>query len=202
MHRGTITVYDREADRWTATRRGGSGDGGDREAARSFRALTGPGLILDLGCGPARLLPELGEPVLGIDASMAMLTLARGDGHGPIAAGDLEHLPVRAASAAGAFGNFSFQHLPRDGFARALAEVRRVLRPGGLLQLAVQAGDYEGDDRPGDDLPGRWFTYWQEAPLRDALVEVGFAVRDVVEADPSLRVTAEAPERPCPTDEW
>ena len=172
MHRPTVAVYDESAEAWTRSRRGERGP--DREAAvlaEAFRARVGQGLIVDLGCGPGRLLPAL-SPAVGFDASLGMLRLARQEG--AVAAGDLERLPIGAATAQGAFGLFSFQHLTRQAFSSALAEVFRVLAPGGHLYLAMHQGDYEGDTRPDDDFPGRWFTYWTAEPLSAALQHTGF----------------------------
>lgn len=163
---------------------------GPLQLAADFRAEVGPGLILDLGCGPARLMPGLGSPALGIDASIGMLSLAEASVFGRLACGDLETLPVADSTASGAFGNFSYQHLPRASFPVALAEVARVLRPNGLLQLAMHAGEFEGDDRPGDDIPGRWFTYWTPVSLAEEMVDGGFEVLRMVEETNTLRCTA------------
>lgn len=172
MHRPTVAIYDESAEAWTRSRRGDTGPDTEPAAlAAAFRARVGGGLIVDLGCGPGRLLAALG-PAVGFDASFGMLHLARKEG--AVAAGDLEHLPIGEGTARGAFGLFSFQHLTRHDFPSAVAEVFRVLAPGGWLYLAMHQGDYEGDNRPHDDFPGRWFTYWTATPLHGALQHAGF----------------------------
>lgn len=189
MHKGTIAVYDESARYWADTRKGA--DGGEersRTAAERLRALAGTGRILDLGCGPGRSFAALGSPTIGLDASFGMLGLAAGAT--PLVAADLEHLPIASASAAGAFGNFSFQHLPSLAMRRALAEAARVLVVGGHLFLAMHAGDYEGDARPGDDLPGRWFTMWTAERLHPELADAGFAIVESRTESGTIRVIA------------
>lgn len=190
MHRGTIQVYDSTAPHWAETRMEPGRAAGPLRAAAEFRSEVGTGLILDLGCGPARLMPALGSPVIGVDASVGMLGQAEASLLGRLVCGDLEALPVAGGAASGVFGNFSYQHLPREAFSLALAEAARVLRRGGLLQLAVHAGELEGDVRPDDDMPGRWFTYWTPGPLAQELAAVGFEVLRIVEDANTLRATA------------
>lgn len=159
-------------------------------AAVGLRALVGDGLILDLGCGPGHLFGAIGPPVIGLDASSGMLTLARDRDVVPVVMGDLEVLPFASEAAAAVLGNFSFQHLPKPGFDRAVVEAARVLKPLGVIQLAMHAGDFEGDDRPGDDLPGRWFTYWEEHQLAAHLASASLDIQEMHHEGQSLRITA------------
>ena len=107
--------------------------------------------LLDLMCGTAEVslgLARRGCRVLGLDRSPAMLAV----GAGRLAAaadhparslslflGDAQAIPA----AAGAFdfalvgGNGSFNHLPGRDARRALAELARVVRPGGGLGLEL-----------------------------------------------------------------
>jgi len=89
---------------------------GPAQEASALRAEVGEGLILDLGCGPARLMDALGEPVIGLDASSGMLGLAEATFHGRLVRGDLEALPMADRIARGVFGNYSYQHLPRPNW--------------------------------------------------------------------------------------
>ena len=99
-----------------------------------------PGRLLDIGAGTGRLL-ELVAPLvsscLGVDASRAMLALARTR----LARPDLSHCAVRQADmyrlplADAGFDTVVLQmvlHYAEDP-AAALAEAARVLRPGGRL---------------------------------------------------------------------
>jgi ubiquinone/menaquinone biosynthesis C-methylase UbiE len=97
--------------------------------------------IVDLGCGPGNSTAGLAAQrpdalVIGVDIARRMLGYARRDGLRSSWAGrvgwvqaDATHLPLRAASVDAITGH-SFLYLVRDRQA-VLAEVRRVLRPGG-----------------------------------------------------------------------
>jgi len=168
---------------------------GQKQEASAFRTEVGAGLIVDLGCGPGRLREALGHPVISLDASLAMLCLVEARPHGRLVLGDLEALPVADSVARGVSGNLSYQRLPRPNFATALAEAVRALEPGGLIQLAMHAGDFEGDDRADNDLPGRWFTFWRRDPLMAQLANAGFDLIRYAEGPDTLRVTARLTRR-------
>lgn len=101
------------------------------------------GAALDLGCATAALAPTLRrafpeQAFMGIDIAEAMLQQARLLGRNTtgyrLLCADATRLPIATASVALVFTSFAFQWLtPTD----ALAEVARVLRPGGMLALAV-----------------------------------------------------------------
>lgn len=161
-------------------------------AAQAFRRDVGPGLILDLGCGPGAALASLGTPAIGLDASRGMLALAAdAPGDAPLVAGDLELLPLVSECATGAFGSFSFQHLPREQFVGALREVARVLRPGAVVELWMH-GDAGADGvRANDDMGiGRWFTYWSTEQLHAAVPAAGLEVTLVDDHGPARRTRA------------
>jgi SAM-dependent methyltransferase len=111
--------------------------------------------------------------MVGADVTAAMLCLARTQGF-PLVRCDIEALPFADGVLAGAFARHSYLHLVKDRVALALADLRRALRPGGLLLITLIEGDYQGHDLPGDDFPGRLFTCWTAAELTAVLVEAGF----------------------------
>ena len=105
----------------------------------------GGGLVGDLGCGPGRLfgaLGSLGLEVVGVDLSPAMVAVAR-DEHPAVAAtvGSLDRLPLPTGALAGALLWYSTIHTPDDDLPAVFAEVRRAVRPGGLVVAAFQVGD-------------------------------------------------------------
>lgn len=96
----------------------------------------------DLGCGPGHGAAALkarypGASVVALDLSKAMLGLRQAHAKGAVAAvqADLARLPFAARSADLVFCNLAIQWA--SDFARALAEFRRVLKPGGMLLFSV-----------------------------------------------------------------
>jgi ubiquinone/menaquinone biosynthesis C-methylase UbiE len=118
----------------------------DRAVLDDVAGELGPGaLVLDLGCGPGPVsahLAGLELRIVGVDLSPAMLARARREtGEPALACADLRHLPFPPAAFEGVVAYYSLQHVPRARLGSALTEARRVLRPGGLLVLAMHLGD-------------------------------------------------------------
>jgi ubiquinone/menaquinone biosynthesis C-methylase UbiE len=102
-------------------------------------AASPPGPAVDAACGTGRHsagLARRGHRVVGVDASPEML--ARAAAAVPQAAlvrGDLERLPLRDGAVDVAVCALALAHVPTlDG---AVAELARVLRPGGRLVVSV-----------------------------------------------------------------
>jgi ubiquinone/menaquinone biosynthesis C-methylase UbiE len=93
--------------------------------------------VLDLSCGTGRglgLLTEAGARAVGLDVSGQMLVRALEAGRRePLVWADATRLPFRSASFDGLLCTNAFHHYPDPP--RALAEIRRVLRPGGRAAL-------------------------------------------------------------------
>ena len=100
--------------------------------------------VLDVGAGSSQVSPELSDRcalACAVDVSPAPLhflrELDRANGRLHLVAGDIHTLPFRA----GSFDRITVlevvEHLPADGVPRYLAELRRLLAPGGRLLLTT-----------------------------------------------------------------
>ena len=93
--------------------------------------------VIDVGCGNGAYLPQvtaLGGLPVGVDLSAGML---RAVTHRPVVAASAEHLPFRGATFDIALAPHMLYHV--DDRPRAIDELRRVLRPDGVL-VAVTNG--------------------------------------------------------------
>lgn len=149
----------------------------DRVLLEDLAAHLRPGsLVADLGCGPAAqvgaYVAALGHRVVGVDLSPVCCRLAPL----PAAAGDLRRLPLADGCLDAVVCFYALIHLPRPQLAHGVAEVLRVLRPGGRAVVAVHAGEGEASVRG-------WFgrgvdfraTFVERSELHGLLAAAGFA---------------------------
>lgn len=174
--------FDQHAREWDAARPADL-------AARLERVAgmldLGPGhRVLDVGTGTGALVPAMlarvGETgaIVALDSSAEMLAMARGKGfptNVTFMEADIERAPELAdASFDRVACNAAFPHLPHRQ--QALAEMVRVLRPGGLLVIshpigrdAVEARHRQhGEAVAADHVP-------PPAEMRELLREAGLA---------------------------
>jgi len=95
--------------------------------------------LLDLAAGScwvSEWLRRLNIDTVSIDIAIDMLELGRDrmGANSGLVAGDLEHLPFRDASFDKAVCLNAFHHVP--DMARGLAEIRRILKPGGRVAFS------------------------------------------------------------------
>lgn len=152
--------------------------------------------VLDAGCGTGRALSALRDAVgpsgavLGADLTPAMLKAARQAGRdrdGQLLLADVTRLPLAAASLDAVFGAGLISHLPQP--AKNLTELRRVVRPGGLLALFHPIGRAALAARQGrqitpDDLRA-------EANLAPLLASSGWLLTSYVDEDARFLALAE-----------
>lgn len=101
--------------------------------------------VLDLGCGPgdgAARIAALGGVPVGLDYSEGMVRRARSEPslRGRLLRGDAGHLPFADGSFDVVVCTNSFHHYPAH--VTALREMRRVLKPGGVLGLVDPRKDH------------------------------------------------------------
>ena len=109
-------------------------------------ARVGAGMrVLDLACGPGLVASgasERGALPVGLDFSSAMIALACADHPGiRFEKGDAEVLPFADEVFDAVVANFGIHHVAEPN--RALAETRRVLRPGGRVAFTSWAAPAE-----------------------------------------------------------
>jgi len=160
------------------------------EVARRVEALArdaAPGAkrALDVGCGAGSLLGSLrgrrpGLLATGVDLSLGMARLSRERlGSGAAVAGDAEALPFRGGAFDLVVSTSALQWVAE--IERALAEMRRVLAPGGAACLALFCGDTLFELReawraalpPG--VPASTHTFLSPARLRAAMEGAGLS---------------------------
>lgn len=156
---------------------------GDRFHLSALAAFADPDATIgDLGCGTgqvsAALAPFVAQ-VIGVDSSAAMLQAARRrlQGHRNIdlRRGHLESLPIDDCRLDAATMMLVLHHIPEP--ARALADVARVMKPGGKLILV----DMLPHDREiyRQQMGHIWLGFSEESVTR-LLSDAGFAASRVV----------------------
>jgi ubiquinone/menaquinone biosynthesis C-methylase UbiE len=143
-------------------------------------------VLLDVACGSGEFLDEQAAQVAhvtGLDLSDIEVRLARRKLRDRIAAGtatvvhgDAAALPLPddQFTAVNCVGSF----LAFDNPGRALAEMHRVLRPGGRAVICLEQHGADGKDHT--DQERLWgFPFYTEQQIRDLFTEAGFAGVDI-----------------------
>jgi len=98
----------------------------------------------DVGCGPGHVsawLASHGTTAVGIDLSAAMIAVGRREyPEVEFREGDFLALPATAGEFGAVVALYSIIHLEPSELGRAWDEIRRVLRPSGLLLVAFHIG--------------------------------------------------------------
>jgi len=150
------------------------------ELATRFLARLGPDArVLDVGCGAGRDMAWMearGATVTGIDLSTGMLTRAREIVQGELLGMDMRHLDLPDGHFDGVWCCVSLLHLPKTQAPIALAEMRRVLVPGGTLYLGVQEGEGEAWESAPYGSVERLFARYTSPGAETLLSNAGYAV--------------------------
>jgi TDG/mug DNA glycosylase family protein len=176
VDRDTVDVYERSAQEWLEHRRRPP----PHTLAAFAKRVPAGTPRLDLGCGPGWHTAALGEPVVASDAAHAMLDLV-GE-HAPGAArvvADLEALPFGRGALGGVWAHKCYMHIDAERLPLALADAHRAVRVGGALHVQVTSDRKQ--ENADDRFPGRHFTWWPAARLRDVVDGAGFDISSFVD---------------------
>jgi SAM-dependent methyltransferase len=187
----TQTSYDRVADEYVRRISDELKDKPlDRQLLNRFaESVRNLGTACDMGCGPghvARYLHEHGVKVCGVDISTEMVERACRLTPGvEFRQGDIMALDVPDETWAGIVAFYSVIHIPRMDVVYALRELRRVLRPGGLLLLSFHIGDntIHLDEWWGHEVCIDFF-FFQSAEMESYLTSARFEIEEIIEREP------------------
>jgi ubiquinone/menaquinone biosynthesis C-methylase UbiE len=118
-------------------------------------------IVVDVGCGPGNVFRLLGgqpQLMIGIDIAEKSLGMSRAAGYIPLLA-DAQRLPLVDQFADIAIANATLHHC--DDMAQVLAEMARIVRPGGLL-ITDQDPQMTAWQLRG---PGFWLHHAKYSPL-------------------------------------
>ncbi|MCU0514261.1 MAG: class I SAM-dependent methyltransferase [Anaerolineae bacterium] len=163
--------------------------------------VAGQGTICDMGCGPGQVARYLhdrgpGVPVCGIDLSPGMIAEAtRLNPDLAFQTGDLLALTdVPTAAFGGMVAAYAIVHLSPPLLPPALAELRRVVQPGGVLLLSFHIGTEVRHLDAWWGLPVALdFYFHTREQVQAALLAAGWRLEEAIERDPYPEV--EVPTR-------
>ena len=145
----------------------------DDDFLEDFLKRLGPGSsVLDLGCGPgieSEKISRQGMKVFGLDISEELLKIAREK----VPSGTflqknmLEGLPYPDGFFDGIFAKASLLHVPKDKIDDVIGEMKRAVKNGGIIHIAVKKGDGEQEITENDYgyEYKRSFSFWQPEEL-------------------------------------
>jgi SAM-dependent methyltransferase len=154
---------------------------GMRDVAASLlnlAPLPGQGHLLDVGCGSGQTMTWFqslypGWQTFGLDVAIEGLAAARSAGLRGVIRASALNLPVATASMDLVISLDVLQHLPLShGDSQALAEISRVLKPGGCFFVRTNG---QSLPRVADD-PVYQFHKYEPGELRAKLTDAGFRV--------------------------
>jgi SAM-dependent methyltransferase len=160
---------------------------------RLIREVGDLGPICDLGCGPgqiARYLRSRGAGALGVDLSPQMVAEAARCNPGiPFHQGDMLDLPEADDSWGGIAAFYCIIHIPREKVAAALREMKRVLRPGGVLLITFHIGDeLRHLDEWWEKKVNLDFIFYTPEEMEAWLKEAGFELVETLVREPNPEV--------------
>jgi SAM-dependent methyltransferase len=160
---------------------------------RLAREVGDLGPICDMGCGPgqiARYLHRKGVKTLGVDLSPKMVAEAqRLNPEIHFHQGDMLSLPDEENSWGGIAAFYCIIHIPREQIVDALREMKRVLRPGGLLLVTFHIGqEIKHLDEWWEKPVNLDFAFYLPSEMEAWLREAGFELVETLVREPNPEV--------------
>lgn len=128
--------------------------------------------LLEIGAGTGQaglFFQEAGLKVVCTDLSLENVRLCRAKG---LEAYEMDFLRLDFAECHfdSLFAQNCLLHVPKADFGAVLQEIRRVVRPGGLLFIVTLGGkDFEGVREEDSYEPKRFYSYYTDQALRTIL---------------------------------
>ena len=128
--------------------------------------------LLEIGAGTGQaglFFQEAGLKVVCTDLSLENVRLCRAKG---LEAYEMDFLRLDFAECHfdSLFAQNCLLHVPKADFGDVLQEIRRVVRPGGLLFIVTLGGkDFEGVREEDSYEPKRFYSYYTDEALRSNL---------------------------------
>ena len=150
--------------------------------AKWIQRLPADARMLDLGCGGGQDAGDLdrrGYRVMGVDRTSALLSEGRRRYRSlSLVRADFRFLPFQAKSFDGLWAGASLMHLPKPDARRTLADLYRLVRPGGLFAATVTHGVKSSLVTDGW-VPGRYFARWSKDELARAVRRAGWNILEL-----------------------
>jgi SAM-dependent methyltransferase len=160
---------------------------------RLAREVGNLGPICDMGCGPGQIalyLHRQGVATLGVDLSPRMIAEAQRlnpDIH--FHQGDMLCLPDADDSWGGIAAFYCIIHIPREEIVDALREMKRVLKPGGVLLVTFHIGDeIKHLDEWWEKSVNLDFAFYLAEEMETWLKEAGYELEETLLREPNREV--------------
>jgi SAM-dependent methyltransferase len=160
---------------------------------RLAREVGGLGPVCDVGCGPgqiARYLHRQGVKALGVDLSPKMVSEAgRLNPEIHFHQGNMLALPDADNSWGGIAAFYCIIHIPREQIVDALREMKRVLKPGGVLLVTFHIGsEIKHVDEWWEKPVNLDFAFYQPSEMKAWLKDAGFELEETLVREPNPEV--------------
>ncbi len=149
--------------------------------AQELLRISSPTTLLEIGCGVGAeaLMFSKYTNYFGVDLTLGFLQQTALNTNTPrLIQASVTSLPFASDSFDAFWSAATLLHIPKSKILHALQSIKRCLRPGAIGFISLKEGI--GEEMiilPGqEDLPARFFSFWQADEFTDALVKAGFGV--------------------------